>query len=57
MINQNCIVLNNNHHHLFLFRLKYFDENLYEFEGFTTSMEAKIQDIESYCKANSSKIN
>ncbi|UJR20979.1 hypothetical protein I4U23_024085 [Adineta vaga] len=34
--------------------LKYFGENIYEFDGFTTSSNAKPQDIESLCTSNSS---
>ncbi|CAF1340535.1 unnamed protein product [Adineta steineri] len=34
--------------------LKYFGDNIYEYDGFTTSMDAKQQDIEALCTPNSS---
>ena len=37
--------------------MKYFGDNTYELDGFTTSVTVKTQDIESLCTANSSKIN
>jgi len=37
--------------------LKYFGDNTYEFDGFTTSITAQTQDIESLCTPNSSKID
>ncbi len=37
--------------------MKYFGNNTYEVDGFTTSTAAKSQDIELLCTPNSSKIN
>ncbi len=37
--------------------MKYFGDNTYEFDGFTTSITAQQQDIESLCTPNSSKMN
>jgi hypothetical protein len=42
---------------LFLFRLKYFGDNTYEIDGFTTSIKATSEDIESLSTSNSSKRN
>jgi len=42
---------------MFLFRLKYFGDNTYEVDGFTTSIQAKNEDIESLATPNSSKLN
>jgi hypothetical protein len=42
---------------MFLFRLKYFGDNTYEVDGFTTSIQARNEDIESLATPNSSKLN
>ncbi len=42
---------------LFLFRLKYFGDNTYEIDGFTTSIKATSEDVESLSTSNSSKRN
>jgi hypothetical protein len=38
--------------YLFLFRLKYYGDNIYEIDGFTTSVKAKSEDIELLCTSN-----
>ena len=38
------------------FRLKYFGDHIYEVDGFTTSIQANGEDIESLCTPNSSRM-
>jgi len=42
---------------LFSFRLKYYGDNTYEFDGFTTSVKAKTEDIELLCTPNTGMMN
>ncbi len=37
--------------------MKYFGDNTYETDGFTTSIKAKPEDTEAICTPDSSKIN